>query len=377
MSREKSVSQRPHPYQYEVHNMYHARQIQQYQQYSWPNLYQHSNPQQALHHQRPHPYRQHIPQVERVGHGQALQQSHQHPLPVYNPKSVQHYEVQASMEEHKYAESLCKLCSDDSHHVHHHHVSSQAIREFASKFQGGYKFNCILCKQDESVVRPSTRKVILTDSTLYNVWTYRDLEMPIHVEIESIVGGRIRDLTRALIMLFLKHYSERLEIIVIAGINNVGDSQPVDDIMEEVSELKQVVLAHSTLHGHKEPSCVSLSTVLYAPKFCSLDVPIHLKEWIPPPGFVNKREKIESLNAAIAAVNKCDKVNYLNIHYEGVRIDKASGHKSHRHQQQIWREAEVRRRLHLNPAHKVKLMRRATKLFMGGLRNVGSWDSSA
>ena len=371
------MSRRPHPYQYQDPHMFHARQSQEHRQASQssrPNSYHYSNPHQAVQHQRPHPYHQHNPQVDQVGHGQAVQHTHQHPCPIYNPRAVKHYEVQASMEEHKYADSLCNLCSDGSHHVHHHHVSSQAIREFASKFQGGYRFNYILCKQSESVVRPSTRKVVLTDSTLYNVWTYKDLVMPIHAEIESIVGGRIRDLTRALIMLYLKKYSERLDIIVIAGLNNIGDSQPVADIMEEFSEMKQVVQAHSTLHGHREQSCVSLSTVLYAPKFCSLDVPTNLKEWIPPPGFVNKREKIECLNAAIAAVNKSDKVNYLNIHYEGVRIDKASGHKSHRHKQEIWREAEVRRRLHLNPAHKIKLMMRATKLFTGGLMNVGSWE---
>ena len=81
-----------------------------------------------------------------------------------------------------------------------------------------------MCNTQESTIRPATRKLILTNSTLYNVWSTPDLKLPIHMDIESIVGGRIRDLTRALIMLYLI-YPERLEIILIAGLNNVGDCQ--------------------------------------------------------------------------------------------------------------------------------------------------------
>ena len=104
------------------------------------------------------------------------------------------------------------------------------------KYQGGYRFYCIMCKGDESVVRPSTRKVILTTSTLYNVWSYEQLKLPLHIDIESIVGGRIRDLTRALIMQYLTH-PERLEIIVVAGLNNIRDTQPVPDIIDDIFEL--------------------------------------------------------------------------------------------------------------------------------------------
>ena len=42
------------------------------------------------------------------------------------------------------------------------------------------------------------------------------------MEIEAIVGARIRDLTRALMLLYLGN-PERLEIILVAGLNNIGD----------------------------------------------------------------------------------------------------------------------------------------------------------
>ena len=162
-------------------------------------------------------------------------------------------------------------------------------------------FYCMMCKMQESTIRPSTRKLILTTSTLYNVWSIDHLNLPIHIDIESIVGGRIRDLTRALIMLYLTN-PERLEIIVIAGLNNVGDNQPAEEIMEELRELKQAVQAHSEMNGHVEPSIVSICTILYAPRFCSLDVPTRYTEWQPPAGFNNQRDLIERVNASIAAL---------------------------------------------------------------------------
>ena len=185
--------------------------------------------------------------------------------------------------------------------MYHHHVSSQQVRDFATKYQSGYMFYCMMCKMQESTIRPSTRKLILTTSTLYNVWSIDNLNLPIHIDIESIVGGRIQDLTRALIMLYLIN-PERLEIIVIAGLNNVGDNQPAEEIIEEIRELKQAVQAHSEMNGHVEPSIVSVCTILYAPRFCSLDVPTMYTEWQPPAGFNNQRDLIERVNASIAAL---------------------------------------------------------------------------
>ena len=86
------------------------------------------------------------------------------------------------------------------------------------------------------------------------------------------------------------------------------------EILEEISELKEVVSAHSVVHSHDPPSMVSVSTLLYAPRFCSLDVPDSQQAWKPPKSFVNKRREIECLNVAIAAVNRGWGVNYLKLH---------------------------------------------------------------
>ena len=162
--------------------------------------------------------------------------------------------------------------------------------------------------------------------------------------------GKGRDLTRALMMQYLK-YPERLEIILIAGLNNVGEGQSAPDILDELCELKETVKAHSMKHKHEEPSVVSIATVLYAPRFCALDIPKNFPEWFPPAGFINRRNTIECLNAAIAALNKSDKVNYINLHFEGIKMCKKEGTKMHKHQpvQPVWRELQVRKKLHLTP----------------------------
>ena len=81
------------------------------------------------------------------------------------------------------------------------------------------------------------------------------------------------------------------------------------------------------------------------------------------------------MNAAIAAINKGSGVNYLNLHLEGIRIDPRAGKKMHklRPERQIWREGDVRKRLHFTPSYKVKITNRAARLLQGGLTNPGAW----
>ena len=323
-------------------------------------------PGSAGHHPSPQPSGHH-PQSQHVLPGQIR--------PHYDPSRAQPSEVREIADESKYRDRVCTLCSDKGHEVCHHHVSSEAVRVFAQQHMRKQLFNCFMCKIEESVERPATRKIILTTSTLFNVWTHTSFQPDIHMEIESIVGGRVRDLTRALMMLYLVK-PERLEIIVIAGLNNIGDGQPVPEILDEIHELRMSVQAHTNMYEHNPPSVVSFSTLLYAPKFCSLVVPAAFPEWLPPPGFVNRRRDMECFNAAVKAINTGSGVNYLNLHYEGVRIDPKSGKVMHKHNpvKPIWREEAIRKRLHLTHENKAKVATMAAKLFKGGLTNLGSWN---
>ena len=86
-------------------------------------------------------------------------------------------------------------------------------------------------------------------------------------------------------------------------------------------------------------------------------------------------ENIEHNLYHIFRKNKSSKVNYLNLHLEGIRIDSKAGKKMHklRPEKPIWREGEVRRRLHLTPDYKVKTVRRVANMFRGGLTTLGDW----
>ena len=97
--------------------------------------------------------------------------------------------------------------------------------------------------------------------------------------------------------------------MLVAGINNIGDGQPASDIVKEIKELRESLWAHSTVYKHSMPNVLSISTVVYAPKFCLLEVPANLPEWQPPPGFKNRRQEIEALNTAIAAMKEENGVN--------------------------------------------------------------------
>ena len=88
-------------------------------------------------------------------------------------------------------------------------------------------------------------------------------------------------------------------------------------------------------------------------------------------GFNNRRALIEEVNEGIRVMNVKAEVNYLKLHMEGVRFDKG-GKKLHKHYpaKPIWREQEVRKKLHLTPEYKEKICVRAAKLFSGGLNNI-------
>ena len=94
-------------------------------------------------------------------------------------------------------------------------------------------------------------------------------------------------MTRALIKNYL-HLPNRLKVIVIAAINNIGAGERADDIIKEMEVFKQVVADHNKKWKHSPLSSTVFCTVAVAPKFCSLTVPPNPPEpeiaaWVPPP----------------------------------------------------------------------------------------------
>jgi hypothetical protein len=106
----------------------------------------------------------------------------------------------------------------------------QSGDEFALKDRTTGSFSCIICKKEEKAELPSNKRVVLSDSTLFNIWEMDDLKVNEHFELEAIVGGRVHDMTRALDKLYLNK-PNRLEIIPVVSINSIGDGQSANSIM--------------------------------------------------------------------------------------------------------------------------------------------------
>ena len=291
------------------------------------------------------------------------------PKPHINPKVFRPGDMTSMREEQKEAkhkDSLCKLCSTASREVFHPHFSTKQLRDFSAKYRSLGTFNCPICKKEEP---DQTRKRILTSSILYNVWENRNLQVTDHFDIEAIVGGRVRDLTRALRHLYLDK-PNRLEIIAIVAINNIGEGQAPEAIIEEMRDMKEMVKGHSLYYDIDPPSYVSFATCILPPKFCSFTVPRDvpdLSEWIPAPNFVNRAGRVEALNILIKELNSVDGIQYVGLHLLGMKFFK-SGLKQHKFDsregaKQIWREKEVFRKLHFTPEIKAKVISYALNCF--------------
>ena len=113
----------------------------------------------------------------------------------------------------------------------------------------------------------------------------------------------------------------------------------LEEILDEIHELTEAVKTHSVIHEHSLASTVSISTVIYAPRLCSLDVYLSMPDRLPPVGFWNRKRDIKCLNIAIATLNKGRQFNYIKLHMEGISLDKTTGKIMHKHNpvRQIWR----------------------------------------
>ena len=291
--------------------------------------------------------------------------------------------------ENTYRDSICSLCSEGNAPVYHHHFSTTAIRRMFmdenildKQDRDKQTYMCPVCKEPEPVLIPTreTRRVVLACSTMYGIWDKPLPKNTPHFDIDSIVGGRVRDMTRALVKNYL-HLPNRLEIVVIAGINNVGAGETAEEVIKEVEELKKVVRDHSIKWRHNPPSYAAVSTVMLAPKFCSLYVPPsppepEIARWVPATTFVNRYSEIKKLNDLIIAANTRDNLKCVRMDFQGVKRFK-SGTVQHIFDTKpgatkVWRETEVFKKLHFTMEVKLKLVKYITTCFEANRERVAS-----
>ena len=286
-----------------------------------------------------------------------------------NPQVIQPREkarLEEELRETRYGDKVCEMCSSASRAVCHHHFSSTAIRRMVMSDRTSDTAMCPVCKIPEPVAIPAmeTRRVVMADSSLYGVWDKMPPKLkPQHFDIDSIVGGKVRDMTRALDRNYL-HLPNRLEVIVVAGINNIGAGDKAEQIMEEILELKNVLRVHSEKWRHTPASFAVFCTVVYAPKFCSLSLPPpptdpEVAEWVPHSSFNNKFSEIKRLNDLIIDMTRAEKLDLVRLDYHGIKRLR-SGTLQHKYDNRpgvvrVWREKEVRKKLHFTMELKIKV----------------------
>ena len=286
------------------------------------------------------------------------------------------------LRERTYKDSVCTMCSDTSKTVRHHHFSSSSIRRMFLNHgkEVDKTYLCPICKTLEPVVIPptETRRIVMASSTLYGVWDHPMPSDTEHFDIDSIVGGKVRDMTIALQKNYL-HMPNRLEIIVVAGINNIGAGDTAEEIIAEMNELRQVVKDHSLKWNHAIPSYVVFSTIILAPKFCSLYVPPsppepEIAEWVPAPSFSNKYGEVKKLNDLIIRQNKEEgqSLQLVRLDYQGVKRFK-SGTIQHKFDNKpgatkVWRELSVFKKLHFTMENKLRIIGYISSCFRGNCK---------
>ena len=285
--------------------------------------------------------------------------------PVVNPNRIKaddHSWLLEVNREQRYADKACVYCSSERRAVKHHHFSTTQQRNFMLKHSKTGSM-CPICQVVEPPVQEATtRKVIVSDSTLFGVWDQQSLpKISQHMDIECIVDGRIRHLTRA-IRKNLLDSEDSLQIILVAGISNVGDGQSAQEIIDELKEMEDLVNEYEKRSSSTLKSYVSFSTLQLPPKYCSFLVPKNVPElvdWIPKHSFRNHYPIIKDVNEAIKAMNEKNGLSWLNLHLQGMKMLKTGP--QHKYDTRagttkVWRENSVFEKLHFTMSNKLKLI---------------------
>ena len=119
-------------------------------------------------------------------------------------------------------------------------------------------YTCIKTNKETSI------NLILTSSTLKHVWNY-ETEDQTECLIEYLPGARIDDL----IMIFNTKYKflpYRIDVAVVAGINDVCHAATADRILEKMKKLKELIINHGIRFQFSKPNTVMFCQLFYPPR---------------------------------------------------------------------------------------------------------------
>ena len=274
--------------------------------------------------------------------------------------------------------SKCSICSQNQRHekdkrdVFHKHYSSKFVRECTAA-DGSQEYFCPSCKVVHGLEQNTRRKICLSSSLLHEFWARRNHNNTSvyegdrsHVDYITIPGGKIMDLINAWKVEYFQD-TKPMDVILIAGLNNLIKGYSADEMLREYDHLVQFVHYQAHKHHPELHNTCTIGTLYYAPQLC----------WLPakgkcPPGFINQLVKMQYLNSEIERLNQESKLKSPNFTVFGVRgggkhvmdemgnwVWKDTTH----HRYNDWREKDMVNMLHLNDNMRMKMGRWVGKFF--------------
>ena len=251
----------------------------------------------------------------------------------------------------------CKICSESLSYVHdtltvvtHSHVSSLKRRIDANTDRWG-QYECDSCSTRYHTALCGTRYPILATSSTMNQWQGnldedRSRGNKFHIENIGIPGGKVEDIHHA----FMAEYNNSeipVDILLIAGFNNLLDGQTPAIVMDEIEHFREDVIR---IHD----STFAVSTLPLAP----------IISWLPQDNYVNRHRNMTDdlieLNNSIKELNSlpghhvsaewCPQFHTWGL--KSSRVPRTIGPRGllealPAHQPNDWREQQPRNQLHL------------------------------
>ena len=275
----------------------------------------------------------------------------------------------------------CNICSftqvypSEKVHVYHRHFSSLRLREYLGVEVTGNRYLCPSCKSHHSPYPEERHKIVVSDSTLHQFFAppgYSAVLYPgdtMHADYITIPGASIETLLQAFRLDFAQHTSRPMDVLIVAGYNDLVINHGRDYIMYRYKEFTKFVTGLGQEIHPTQPNTVAIASLLYPPQLTW-----YPDNGPPPAGHVNRMEKLVWLNQAIHELNLANNVpDYPRFHTYGIRTATRRsrdvyGQEHHRrikaHRWEHWRELDPTRMLHLRNDRRYKMGTAANKYFI-------------
>jgi len=180
------------------------------------------------------------------------------------------------------------------------------------------RFFCHSCKARHRPYLDERLKVIVSDSSLHNVFASEESSALayegdlVHVDYVAVRGGLIPELLQAFIYDYVDITPKRpLDVVLVGGYEDVLRGFARDFILRGMEEFARVVLGPNRDRGNT----FAVATMMYPPRLCwfRYDGP-------EPYGYTNHKDKVDWINHKIDALNLSNSVfTYPGLHTYGTR----------------------------------------------------------